>query len=165
MSAVRKKVFNHWSKEELAELRRLFALGYSATQIVKELGGKRSRNAVIGTWHRLGLERGGTATNFRVEQMQRQRPVMRMKLAVPAKGVPLAPLEPPPPPAAPTPAGPTYFFDLKTHSCRWPMHGVGLGITYCGGNKIEGSSYCLVHTHMSRSCSRGLEHKHFIDRS
>lgn len=44
-----------WSEEEDFELRRLWTDGFSASQIARALGSGRSRNAVIGRVHRLGL--------------------------------------------------------------------------------------------------------------
>ena len=45
----------NWTEERVAELRRLWAQGLSASQIAKRLGTDITRNAVIGKAHRLGL--------------------------------------------------------------------------------------------------------------
>ena len=51
-----------WTEERVAELKKLWAEGHSASQIAKQLGGV-TRNAVIGKVHRLGLS--GRATPSR----------------------------------------------------------------------------------------------------
>jgi GcrA cell cycle regulator len=51
-----------WTEERVAQLRKLWAEGLSASQIAKQLGGV-TRNAVIGKVHRLGL--AGRATPSR----------------------------------------------------------------------------------------------------
>lgn len=48
------KTKHGWTAERIETLRRLWMLGYSGSQIAKELGGV-TRNAVIGKAHRLGL--------------------------------------------------------------------------------------------------------------
>src|ERR1700742_4940648 len=51
-----------WTEERVAELKKLWAEGHSASQIAKKLGSV-TRNAVIGKVHRLGLS--GRATPSR----------------------------------------------------------------------------------------------------
>lgn len=51
-----------WSEHEQSELRRLWADGFSASEIAKNLRG-RSRNAVIGMVHRLGLPHRNTVVS------------------------------------------------------------------------------------------------------
>lgn len=51
-----------WTEERVAQLRKLWTEGLSASQIAKQLGGV-TRNAVIGKVHRLGL--AGRATPSR----------------------------------------------------------------------------------------------------
>ena len=51
-----------WTEGRVAELKKLWAEGHSASQIAKRLGGV-TRNAVIGKVHRLGLS--GRATPSR----------------------------------------------------------------------------------------------------
>ena len=51
-----------WTEERVAELKKLWAEGHSASQIAKRLGSV-TRNAVIGKVHRLGLS--GRATPSR----------------------------------------------------------------------------------------------------
>ncbi len=50
-----------WTQERTQLLRKLWAEGYSASQIAKQLGGV-TRNAVIGKVHRLGLAKRGRLT-------------------------------------------------------------------------------------------------------
>src|SRR3569833_2259548 len=44
-----------WNDETIAELRRMWSDGMSASQVARQLGGGLTRNAVIGKVHRLGL--------------------------------------------------------------------------------------------------------------
>ena len=62
-----------WTEERVNTLRKMWAEGYSASQIAKELGGV-TRNAVIGKVHRLGLNARITAySQPRVTRPARQR--------------------------------------------------------------------------------------------
>lgn len=50
-----------WTDDRIAETRRLWLAGQSATEIAKAIGGGLSRNAVIGKVHRMGIARDGRA--------------------------------------------------------------------------------------------------------
>lgn len=52
-----------WSDAENDKMKRMWAEGFSASEISRALGGHRSRNAVIGRLHRMGLS--GTKENRR----------------------------------------------------------------------------------------------------
>lgn len=107
----------------LADPRRL-----SAAEIADKLG--CGRGAVMGKVRRLGLKLQlghGQHKNSKPSVPRRPKP----KLVV-------------------TPPAPAHLslFDLQPHHCRWP-YGDG-PFTFCGHDKIEGSSYCAAHARMSQ---------------
>lgn len=67
-----------WSDERVAQLRKLWAEGLSASQIAKELGAV-TRNAVIGKVHRLGL--AGRATPSRPAKRPVRAPPRSLSLS------------------------------------------------------------------------------------
>jgi GcrA cell cycle regulator len=87
-----------WTEERVNTLRKMWAEGYSASQIAKELGGV-TRNAVIGKAHRLGLNKGVTrrAPNpnaVRTARIVRDKPIPKPRLVyvAPKESEPLEPL-------------------------------------------------------------------------
>src|ERR1700754_348599 len=83
-----------WTEERVAELKKLWAEGHSASQIAKRLGSV-TRNAVIGKVHRLGLSGRATPSRpvKRPPRLARPKPTMQ-------------PQPTPPPAAQPRPAAP-----------------------------------------------------------
>ena len=87
-----------WSEDRVITLRKMWAEGYSASQIAKELGGV-TRNACIGKLHRLGLNRGGVrrppnVNAVRTARIVRDKPIPKPRLVyvAPKENEPLEPL-------------------------------------------------------------------------
>jgi GcrA cell cycle regulator len=128
-----------WTPEKVEQLIQLFETGLSSTGIAARLEGM-SRNAVIGKLTRLGLtnangfkrKKGGDRSQKVQEflgqkQHQRQAPVSVLPTLKVADVVPLH----------------LSLLDLGPDQCRYPF---GDGpFTFCGCEKIEGSSYCEPH--------------------
>ena len=135
-----------WSDERVEVLKKLWSDGLSASQIAKELGGV-TRNAVIGTVHRLGLSGRATPSRppSRVVRMHRPRPAMRPAMR------PLAPDAPPVPvaPVAPEPMPNGEFatvLDLSEHICKWPLGDPSdPQFQFCGRKTKAGAPYCDAH--------------------
>ena len=68
-----------WTEERVAELKKLWAEGHSASQIAKRLGSV-TRNAVIGKVHRLGLSGRATPSRpvKRPPRLARPKPQQQM---------------------------------------------------------------------------------------
>ena len=157
-----------WTEERVAELKKLWAEGHSASQIAKRLGSV-TRNAVIGKVHRLGLS--GRATP--------SRPVKRPpRLARPKPQV----LPRQASAAAPRPAGgalavrsePAHVqthiseaeanitpqrlpngdmvtvLTVKDSMCKWPIGDpADAAFGFCGHGTSEGSPYCAEHARVA----------------
>lgn len=151
-----------WLPEDYEKLRRLTAEGLTAGEISARMPG-RTRNAVVGQWHRSGLKGGG--------RTQRSRKVK-------------SPEEQPPAPPAPkihypkpnfatvtgmlprrnvAPAIPTMssgsepaplmvpLIDLEPRMCKWPVND-GDPFLFCGHATQTGQSYCDYHYKISVRC-------------
>jgi GcrA cell cycle regulator len=150
-----------WNDERTAALKRLWADGFSCSQIAGRLGGV-TRNGVIGKIHRLGL--AGRATKSRIKYSRRVPPKGQPKPK--SKGKPFVfvtspnmvrspPMEPAP---LPMPAADDKarisFADLDLKHCKWPVGdpaAVGAheplfcGLDRMGLPGIPVSAYCAGH--------------------
>lgn len=117
-----------WTDDHIATLRALWAADLTAGEISRQLG-DMSRNAVIGKARRLNLE-------------------ARCRRWIPVNGKVRLPriFAPPIFVAPPKPAEPVTFDQLRRHHCRFPLWNEPTDAKlYCGGDKLEGSSYCQHH--------------------
>lgn len=146
-----------WTDERIERLTKLWAEGFSASQIAAELG-HVSRNAVIGKVHRLGLASRKTTTTSagptkriasgghygrKQSPVRVQRPAVIGNLAVatdiedamPAVSTRVLPIFPR-----------VTLVELKPSSCKWP---IGDPLTpefrFCGAQTENGSPYCSYH--------------------
>lgn len=142
-----------WTDERVANLKKLWLDGLSASQIAKQLGGV-TRNAVIGKVHRLGL-------SGRAAPSQPSRPAFRAARPRPTQA-PSAPrrIEPAARPAvaaqpsapAPRPAvldlpGTATVLTLGNHMCKWPIGDpTSDEFSFCGRRSDEGHPYCVEHS-------------------
>ena len=143
-----------WTDERVANLKKLWLDGLSASQIAKQLGGV-TRNAVIGKVHRLGLSGRAapsqpTRTTFRPA---RPRPTQapsaprRIEAQAPRPAQPSAP--------APRPAildlpGPATVLTLGNHMCKWPIGDPSSDeFSFCGRRSDEGHPYCVEHSRVA----------------
>jgi GcrA cell cycle regulator len=156
-----------WTEERSELLKKLWADGFSASQIAGRLGGI-TRNAVIGKVHRLGLAtRPGTnllcrptrVPRVRVQRTERPR-IVRMAACAAVEPVqyelPLFPITavtssaaPKQPPVieltVPAPLR-VNLLDLKECMCRWPIGDPhSSGFHFCGRQKAASGSYCEHH--------------------
>lgn len=143
------------SEEMKARLAELDAAGRSATQIAEALGNEfgvyKTRNAIIGLIHRMGLRK------TRESRANKPAPVPSVKKQSrhsgrPEGGRPLrpAPVKAPTPPVmgnpiTPEPSGSVGLLDLEHHHCRAIVgRGTDGLATFCGAPKSAGS-YCAAH--------------------
>ena len=142
--------FTHWTEEEEALLRHLWVKGFSASQIGKRLDGK-TRNAVIGKVHRLGLQRrrpsGNRAAGEILRRLQgrkqlRQGGIRKRALKPPKLG--LVQLD-----AAPQESLALALTDLTHGQCRWPTN-MDRPHVFCG-HPWHGDTgpYCTCHMRMA----------------
>ena len=133
-----------WTDDMVEELRRLWAAGYSATEIAHELGGGISRCAVIGKVNRLGLERRRPThpRKPRAKTKARGRPIKRRPMFISPPPVPEPLPAPPQEPAAPKPRRLT-LLQLADHHCRWPVE--DNPFRFCGAYRQSGDPYCRYH--------------------
>lgn len=135
-----------WTEERVAELRRLWAEGRSATEIAKSLGGI-TRARVTGKAHRLGLRKDEATTRLNVRRLTPK--------AVPSpKFAPDAEL-PPPDIWAPLPGRePVPLLKASHFHCRWPVELLGEAQPHvCGAAAVKGS-WCATHSKIGHQPAR-----------
>ena len=133
-----------WKQRRIAQLRKLWGAGLSASEIARILGPGFSRCAVLGKIHRLGLTRPkpprdrneAKADGARAPGKKGVRPRPVRRASVPHRRLPKE---------APLAGAPLHLAlaDLGPAHCRWP-HGEG-PYSFCGLQRMKGSSYCVEH--------------------
>jgi len=159
-----------WTSEEIDRLRAGWAAGKSSTQICAELkavfGTARSRNAIIGKVHRLGLEQ---RIDAQMEARLRLASVKSKRLAKATDGVHKTvrhkpkgvfvmgngPRTPPVPVAevVAQAQAPMHglemrhlpLLELKNEQCRFPTSLEGEPLLFCGADTNKHPSWCDVH--------------------
>lgn len=143
-----------WTPERDSDLKMLWKIGQSASQIASRLGHGISRNAVIGRLYRLGITNGSRDVPMTPREPRPSRakgevakPAITLvtKPAPKARVLPIAPVAPPPP----APKGPGIsFMELTATTCKYPNeHDVGHpDFAFCGAEKpADGGPYCAHH--------------------
>lgn len=148
-----------WSEKEEEIVRQGVAAGLSGDEIRQRLPVARSRPAVIGKAHRMGLslngargrryptktEADGSSPSSAARRPRPQPAPVQVATARPRGG------------AWPIPATATTLPDLCRRSCRWPV-GVETGAQqlFCGETSPEGQSYCPTHQPVAGGQRRDL---------
>jgi GcrA cell cycle regulator len=139
-----------WSDERVAQLRRHYRVGLTASESALLLGGV-TKNAVIAKRQRLGL-RGLAAAAHTVlgPQAPRRARMTRVRLPPPFRCEPLPPMDPYPPPGA----NPKPLARHLEGECLWPLGPVEVGgdwrtLFCCARAKPEGA-YCAAHAIRAR---------------
>jgi len=155
-----------WTIERTELLRALWAEGLSASQIAGRVTGK-TRNAVIGKVHRLGLS--GRATTSRSKPKPRRVPDRpRKRILVPkARKSPwqqhleALPADLPPPAIieAPVPQRQRRTVEtLEANDCRWPIGDPQhADFHFCGAKKLTGLPYCECHARRAYNTAQPTE--------
>jgi GcrA cell cycle regulator len=134
-----------WTEDLDERVKTLWGLGRSASEIAALVGGGKTRCAIIGRLHRLGLKRRDKQTHiearFNAKRQWKAKKPNRTKLERPPE--PKAePFEPAPPPDV-EPVTSVTFAELESHHCRWPYgereH------RFCGCRRVAGAPYCEAH--------------------
>lgn len=134
-----------WTAEQTEELKRLYGEGLSCSAIAAVMG--KSRNAVIGRAHRIGLERRGAGKRAEIEVGDRRgsKSPPREKTNTPPR---VRTIRPPQEQITERVAAvePLHIglLDLESHHCRYP-YGDTPNITFCGHQVFAGFSYCAPH--------------------
>lgn len=134
-----------WTDEKIEALRRLWNLGWSASQIASELGGV-TRNAVIAKTHRLRIAGGERAPEKRRDKQQRKpKPTSAgataVKVSTPKVVQPYVERQA----RVFDPAKLVTFFELEDKHCKWPIgdpRHLGTTFRFCGESKVSGLPYC-----------------------
>jgi GcrA cell cycle regulator len=140
-----------WNEADTELLRKLWAEGFSCSQIGNKLG--RTKNAVIGRVHRLGLPQRLTHTTIKRKKIcPGGFPPARRK----ARREPHAPTQLPAPlPPQRPPADWLELVELKRNHCRWPAGDTRAGgVKYCGQPRDGTRPYCEHHARGAYEVSR-----------
>lgn len=145
-----------WTDEMVETLRKMWAEGKTASQVSRALGGRVSRNAVVGKVHRLGMcftrsvgvnrVRGATHP---ARKKHKPKPMMAAAPGVPSPVAKVFAAEPF------VPAGPELVIPaderktvatLEANDCRWPIGDPQQAdFHFCGKTKVAGLPYCEFH--------------------
>jgi len=149
-----------WTEERVAELKKLWAEGHSASQIAKRLGSV-TRNAVIGKVHRLGLSGRATPSRpvKRPPRLARPKP-QQMPRQARAGGAAVAMREAAPQPLTEAEANiepqrlpngdMVTVLTVKDTMCKWPIGDPAeSSFGFCGHATQEGSPYCAEHARVA----------------
>jgi GcrA cell cycle regulator len=153
-----------WTEERVAELKKLWAEGHSASQIAKRLGSV-TRNAVIGKVHRLGLSGRATPSRpvKRPPRLARPKPTQAPRQAQPtARGANAMAVREA---AAPAPrvevetniepqrlpnGDMVTVLTVKDTMCKWPIGDpADTTFGFCGHASQDGSPYCAEHARVA----------------
>ena len=156
-----------WTEERVAELKKLWAEGHSASQIANRLGGV-TRNAVIGKVHRLGLSGRATPSRpvKRPPRLARPKPVQRRMGA--GKTVATAPIAPVPMEPSTVQLEPQRLpngdlvtvVNVRDNMCKWPIGDpADPNFSFCGRKACEGSPYCAEHAKIAFQPARKRERR------
>ncbi len=154
-----------WTEERVAELKKLWAEGHSASQIAKRLGSV-TRNAVIGKVHRLGLSGRATPSRpvKRPPRLARPKPqqIQRPAAAPVARGANALAVRPEPAHSHVTEAEANIepqrlpngdmvtVLTVKDSMCKWPIGDpADANFGFCGHGTQEGSPYCAEHARVA----------------
>jgi GcrA cell cycle regulator len=157
-----------WTEERVAELKKLWAEGHSASQIAKRLGSV-TRNAVIGKVHRLGLSGRATPSRpvKRPPRLARPKPQQQMPrqassapaargnnaLAVRAEAHPPQPhaeVETNVEPQRLPNGDMVTVLTVKDTMCKWPIGDpADAAFGFCGHASADGSPYCPEHARVA----------------
>lgn len=149
-----------WTDDEKAELRRLWVRGFSAQETADALGKTRSRNAIVGAWHRMGLFHsqrvalllsGPALDAVKPAPPRRGRPPKVTKAAAEFRTcyLPKArPLRSVAPAIAPTTGLDVInvpFVQLQAWQCKAVTDPTRFAQRCCGAMRVPGSPYCEAH--------------------
>ena len=125
-----------WREHEDETLRQMWADGHSAATVARYIPG-RSRNAIIGRIHRLGLEPRKTLVRTKPSKSHRWRRTWKPKEQRRKE----VRREVPPPP----PEGTIKFMDRTRFQCSY-IYGEPTADAMCCGMAVkQGSSFCPAH--------------------
>ncbi len=161
-----------WTEERVAELKKLWAEGHSASQIAKRLGNV-TRNAVIGKVHRLGLSGRATPSRpvKRPPRLARPKPQHVARQASGATGsanVPATTDTPPAPVIREVNVEPQRLpngdmvtvMTVKDSMCKWPVGDpADPAFGFCGHATHDGAPYCTEHARLAFQPARKRERK------
>jgi GcrA cell cycle regulator len=148
-----------WTEERVAELKKLWAEGHSASQIAKRLGSV-TRNAVIGKVHRLGLSGRATPSRpvKRPPRLARPKPQHLPRQARAGGALPKEATAPAPLTEAEANVEPQRLpngdmvtvLTVKDTMCKWPIGDpADTAFGFCGHATQEGSPYCAEHARVA----------------
>jgi GcrA cell cycle regulator len=152
-----------WTEERVAELKKLWAEGHSASQIAKRLGSV-TRNAVIGKVHRLGLSGRATPSRpvKRPPRLARPKPQQQLPRQAQTRGSNALAVREAAPPAplneAETNIEPQRLpngdmvtvLTVKDTMCKWPIGDpADTTFGFCGHASQDGSPYCAEHARVA----------------
>ena len=130
-----------WPEERVETLRALWQAGYSCSQIVAQLQGGLTRNAVISKLHRIGLSGASRSVRQPASAPAQPRGAKQPSSfrAPPVKAK--TPQTPKPSPAA----TPVVKF-ASSGGCKWPLGDPQRdGFHFCNARKAEIGPYCEQH--------------------
>lgn len=149
-----------WAEAEVSSAKTLWEAGMSASQIAARLGTGKSRNAILGKLHRLGVIRNlARPDNSHLDPKERTRKPrpMRQAPSMPSLKKPAAPVRAlviVAPPPAETKDGRITVANLEPGMCKWPIGDPQHDdFCFCGNGQVDGKPYCEFHAKLARGVS------------
>jgi GcrA cell cycle regulator len=137
-----------WSKADVAQLLLLAEVGISATQIANKLGKDKTRNAVLGKLHGLGIiKKSHVPVRYNAEAVKPNYYKPRPKAKPPTLGAIKVQSKKPIKPILDFNSGPKIgVLQLTSQHCRWPIgNPADANFSFCGINRQDGKPYCEYH--------------------
>ena len=132
-----------WTDDQATALQTMAGEGYTGGQIANAIaerfGVRRTRNAVIGKLHRLGLGLAGPQP----ERLSKSKPAPKSERLKPALPPAPQPKQKSSVPVPPPPRKTVTFRGLKPRHCRYPYG--DRPFRFCGCKAVEGTSWCEAH--------------------
>lgn len=125
-----------WTEQEIKTATTMWREGSSATEIAMALGSGKSRNAVVGKMHRLGLT-GRSQANATSGHATVRRIQSREERALPNRET----ASPEPLPASEG----VLHLDRRFNQCAFPITAATADMRVCGAETQECSPYCPEH--------------------
>lgn len=134
-----------WTPDKVQLLTELWLKGEVAAEIARQIGGV-TRNAVIGKARRIGLPESPRSRKSASER-KRQRIALTGEIRLPRRNSPRVPrvLSSNPESITIVSDGPISLLEAKDRHCRSVVGHNGTVAMFCGGQVVEGSSWCPAH--------------------
>jgi hypothetical protein len=134
-----------FSDAELDNIILLWSQGFSATQIVKLIPTKRTRNAILGKLHRMGINKGARTQPPKPQDTVRRAKKRKAKPDAAPEPLPVPEVRALPPVALADYPGARHWLTRANGECAYPLVPDGAATISCCAPVMGSSPYCEAH--------------------